>query len=239
MGKRKLQRFAETATFGNVFQRDCELSGRWSKDYFGNDHPIVLELGCGRGEYTVNLGRETPGKNLIGIDIKGARLWRGAKTAIEEGLKNIAFLRVQIETIENYFSPGEVSEIWITFPDPQPQVSRSRKRLTSPRFLNHYHTILRPGGTIHLKTDNDGLYDFTLEMIQKYGLHLHGFTADLYNSEILDDILSIKTTYESVYLKKGKNINYIRFSLPAGYTHVDWKEAHRQWAQETQQEPLK
>src|SRR3546814_12506704 len=136
MGKRKLQRFAESETFGNVFQRDCELKGRWNSNYFPNDNPLVLELGCGRGEYTVNLGRKMPEKNFIGVDIKGARLWRGAKTAFEEQMENLAFLRLQIETLEDYFAAGEVREIWTTFPDPQLQLSRDRKCLNSPRSLH-------------------------------------------------------------------------------------------------------
>lgn len=236
MAKRKLQRFAETSSFGNVFQRDCGLSGRWNADYFHNTHPLVLELGCGRGEYTVNLARRNPGANFIGVDIKGARLWRGAKTALQEGLSNVAFLRTQIETIEDYFSPGEVSEIWITFPDPQPQHGRSRKRLTSPRFLNYYHSILRPGGRIHLKTDNKGLYEYTLQMTERHGLTLHDHTSDLYESRLLNETLSIRTTYESVYLEKGQKIRYLCFSLPETYTPVDWKEDHRQWTQELQNE---
>lgn len=230
MGKRKLQRFAETETFDNVFDRNCQLRGNWNSDYFGNDQPLVLELGCGRGEYTVNMGRQIPEKNFIGVDIKGARLWRGAKTAFEEKLGNIAFLRVQIETIENYFAPGEVSELWITFPDPQPQVSRAKKRLTSPRFLNNYHRILRPKGDIHLKTDSRGLYEYTLEIIKEYGLLLETETDDLYSGAALPSrFLSIQTKYESVYLKQGKKINYIRFRFPEDYKAVDWKAAHKEW----------
>ncbi|TCS89156.1 tRNA (guanine-N7-)-methyltransferase [Anseongella ginsenosidimutans] len=238
MTKRKLQRFAETETFGNVFHKQCEFKGNWNTSYFRNENPIVLELGCGRGEYTVNMGQKMPKKNFIGIDIKGARLWRGAKTAYEEGMKNIAFLRIQIETIENFFAPGEVSELWITFPDPQIQVSRARKRLTSPRFLNHYHQILRPGGRIHLKTDSRELYEFTLEMIERYGLILHNYTHDLYGSQLLDDTLSIQTKYESVYLREGKNIHYLCFSLPENYQPIDWKEAHKQ-ARGSLDEPTK
>lgn len=232
MGKRKLQRFAETETFGNVFTYDCELRGKWHDAFFHNNHPIVLELGCGRGEYTVNMGRTNPERNYIGVDVKGARLWRGAKTAFEEGLKNIAFLRVRIETIENFFAPGEVDEIWITFPDPQPQVSRAKKRLTAPRFLNHYHRILAPGGLIHLKTDSSQLFEFTLEMIEQYKLILHTHTSDLYGGDQLPDpALAIQTKYESVYLQMGKKINYIRFGLPEDYEPVDWKDAHRRWSE--------
>lgn len=232
MGKRKLQRFAETETFGNVFQYECELKGKWNTGYFRNNNPLVLELGCGRGEYTVSMGEKMPEKNFIGIDIKGARLWRGAKTAFEQKISNIAFLRIQIETIEDYFEPAEVSELWITFPDPQLQISRAKKRLTSPRFLNHYHRILRPGGPIHLKTDSGELYDYTLEMIDRHGLELHTHTSDLYGSALPDESLSIQTKYESVYLREGKRIHYIRFSLPEIYEPVNWKEAHKLWVEE-------
>lgn len=236
MGKRKLQRFAETETFGNVFSYDCALRGKWNTAYFQNANPIVLELGCGRGEYTVNMGQKVPEENFIGVDVKGARLWRGAKTAFEEGMKNVAFLRVRIETIENFFAPGEVSGIWITFPDPQPQVSRAKKRLTAPRFLNHYHRILAPGGNIHLKTDSSQLYDFTLEMVEHYGLNLHTHTSDLYgDAGLADPFLAIQTKYESIYLSQGKKINYIRFSIPGYYQPVDWKAAHREWSEKKQQ----
>lgn len=200
-------------TFKNVFQFDPVHKGQWNKNYFKNDHPIVLELGCGRGEYTVNLAQVFPEKNFIGIDIKGARIWRGAKTAIEEQMDNVAFLRIQIESILDYFNAGEISEIWITFPDPQPQISRERKRLTSDRFLAYYKALLHAGGLVHLKTDNDGLYAYTLDKIAELGLADLGHTADLYNSALLDELLSIQTTYEKIYRDKGKNINYVRFSF--------------------------
>ena len=173
----------------------------------------MLELACGKGEYTVNLARLFPGKNFIGIDYKGNRIWRGAKTALEEGVPNVAFLRIQIETILDYFGEGEVDEIWITFPDPQPQLSREKKRLTSSRFLDKYKPLLKAGGFINLKTDNDGLHAYTAEKIAETGMSLHIRTEDLYNSEFADEVLSIKTYYEKKYLKHDKNINYLKFSF--------------------------
>ncbi|SMO52082.1 tRNA (guanosine(46)-N7)-methyltransferase TrmB [Solitalea koreensis] len=212
MGKYKIRQFEELKTFPNVFQKDNTLKGKWASDYFKNDHPIVLELGCGKGEYSVNQAKHTHGKNYIGIDIKGNRLWRGAKTATEEGIQNVAFLRIQIDHIEDYFEKDEVSEIWITFPDPQPQVSREKKRLTSPRFLSNYKKILKPEGFLHLKTDSDSLYEYTLGVAREQEeLIVH--TNDLYKSELLDDILEIKTYYEEKYLAQGKNINYIKLKL--------------------------
>lgn len=211
MTKRKLQRFAEIATFDNVFQRDCPLKGKWNSAYFKNENPITLELGCGRGEYTVEMARFSPERNFIGADLKGARLWRGAKTAIEEHMQNVAFLRIQIEWLPVYFEKEEIAEIWITFPDPQPQLSREKKRLTSKRFLNYYRSVLKPGGIVHLKTDNEEFFQYTLEMIKEHKLNLLASTSDLYNSSLLNEVLSIKTTYEKVYLKAGKKICYLSF----------------------------
>lgn len=216
MGKDKLRRYAEIATFPTAFDRSCTLKGKWNSDYFKNDQPIVLELGCGRGEYTIDQALLHPHKNFIGIDVKGARLWRGAKTAFEESIPNAAFLRIQIEHLENYFEKNEVSEIWITFPDPQPQLSREKKRLTSLRFLNHYRAILVEGGSVHLKTDNLVLYGYTLETIAKNNLHLKRNTDHLYAADFLDDTLSIKTTYEKKYLQQGIRIKYIEFIITGG-----------------------
>lgn len=215
MGKDKLRRFAEVSTFSNVVQLDAgkPFKGKWASDFFKNDNPVVLELACGKGEYTVNLGRLFPQKNFIGIDYKGNRIWRGAKTALEEGVDNVGFLRIQIETILDYFGDGEVDEIWITFPDPQPQISREKKRLTSPRFLQKYKQILKHKGHINLKTDDDGLHAYTSEKIDELGLNLHVKTEDLYNSEHADEVLSIKTYYEKKYLQDNKNINYLKFSF--------------------------
>lgn len=215
MGKDKIRRFAEIDTFSNVFQMDGgkPLKGNWAKGFFKNDNPVVVELACGKGEYTVNLAQMFPGKNFIGVDYKGNRIWRGAKTAIEDDVPNVAFLRIQIENLIDYFEENEVSEIWITFPDPQPQLSREKKRLTSDRFLNMYRVILTPGGYINLKTDNDGFYEYTAGKVQELGLNEHVNTADLYHSEFADEVLSIKTYYEKKYLLHNKNINYLKFSF--------------------------
>ena len=216
MGKDKLRRFAEVETFKNVLQLDAgkPFKGSWAKDFFKNDNPVVLELACGKGEYTVNLAQLFPSKNFIGIDYKGNRIWRGAKTALEEGVENVAFVRIQIENLLDYFAQGEVDEIWITFPDPQPQISREKKRLTSPRFLDKYKIILKPGGAVNLKTDNDGLHAYTAEKIKELGLTQHIRTEDLYHSPYADEVLSIKTYYEKKYLAHNKNINYLKFSFP-------------------------
>jgi len=215
MGKDKLRRFAEIETFSNVLQLDAgkPYKGQWSKTFFKNDNPVVLELACGKGEYTVNLAVMFPDKNFIGIDYKGNRIWRGAKTALEDGVSNVAFIRMQIETLTEFFAPDEIDEIWITFPDPQPQLSREKKRLTSPRFLNMYTEVLKPGGCVNLKTDNDGFYAYTAEKIKELNLKEHINTADLYKSEYADEVLSIKTYYEKKYLKDNKNINYLKFSF--------------------------
>ena len=215
MGKDKLRRFAEVSTFSNVVQLDAgkPLKGKWSQEFFKNNQPVVLELACGKGEYTVNLGRLFPEKNFIGIDYKGNRIWRGAKTALEDGVSNVGFLRIQIEAILDYFTDGEIDEIWITFPDPQPQISREKKRLTSPRFLEKYKQLLKPGGYVNLKTDNAGLHAYTAEKIEELGLKLHIRTEDLYHSEYADEVLSIKTYYEKKYLQDNKNINYLKFSF--------------------------
>ena len=221
MAKRKLQRFAENDTFSNLIQPrglgyppiGFHLRGKWNELFFKNNNPIVLELGCGRGEYTVNLAKFFPDKNFIGIDIKGARLWRGAKTAIEESMHNVGFMRIAIDQIEWFFGENEVSEIWITFPDPQPQISREKKRLTSGNFINKYLNFIKKGGIIHLKTDNKPLFDYTLEVVQERGYQINTATSDLYNSGINDDILDIKTTYEKIFLKQGFPICYLNFTI--------------------------
>lgn len=221
MGKDKLRRFAENETFPNMFQAqyiDLErengfsLKGEWRKDFFKNNNPIVLELGCGKGEYTVGLGRKYKDKNFIGVDIKGARMWRGCKTSIEENLNNIAFLRTHVQIIDKYFSEGEVDEIWITFCDPQ--LKKPNKRLTSPRFLDIYSRILKPGGIIHLKTDSQELYDYTLEEVlipNNYKIHYN--TNDLYSTEDMHEVKEIKTYYENIYLKENKPITYLEFEI--------------------------
>lgn len=215
MGKDKLRRFAEIATFNNVLELEAgqPFKGNWGRDHFKNNNPVVLELACGKGEYAVNLAQLSPQKNFIGVDYKGNRIWRGAKTALEDGVNNVAFLRIQIESLLDYFGPGEIDEIWITFPDPQPQLSREKKRLTSPRFLEMYKQVLKPGGFVNLKTDNDDFYAYTAEKINEFGLNLHINTPHLYHSEYADEVLSIKTYYEKKYLQHNKNINYLKFSF--------------------------
>nr|WP_221270921.1 tRNA (guanosine(46)-N7)-methyltransferase TrmB [Pedobacter sp. AK017] len=215
VGKDKLRKFAEIDTFPNVYQLDegKELKGKWAAQHFKNDHPVVLELACGKGEYAVSLAKMFPKKNFIGVDLKGNRIWRGARTGVDEGITNLAFLRIQIEDIVDFFGENEVDEIWITFPDPQPQDSREKKRLTFPGFLDRYRMFLKPGGKINLKTDNDGLYLYTVEKVEELGLKCHKKTDQLYKSELYDDVLSIKTHYERIYLKHDKNINYIQFSF--------------------------
>jgi len=217
--KRKLARFAENETFPHLFQpkmfppADHELKGNWHRTFFKNTNPIVLELGCGRGEYTVNLAEKFPEKNFVGVDWKGARLWRGAKTSFDNKMPNVAFLRIMIQNLLYFFSKEEVSEIWITFPDPQPQQSRERKRLTSPRFMDMYRQILIDGGIIHLKTDNKGFYDYTLDVIGENKYRKIYFTDDLYHSDAGNEILGIKTTYEKMFLEKGSKICYLEFAF--------------------------
>ncbi|PRD46024.1 tRNA (guanosine(46)-N7)-methyltransferase TrmB [Sphingobacterium haloxyli] len=213
MGKDKLRKFAEVATFKNVVQLDAgkDYKGEWAAKFFGNNNPVVLELACGKGEYTVNLAKMFPHINFIGVDYKGNRIWRGAKTALEEGIDNVGFLRIQIETVLEHFAENEVTEIWITFPDPQPQESREKKRLTNPKFLEKYKTILNDNGVMHLKTDNDGFYAYTLEQIALLKLPKIKETTDLYHSNLVDDVLSIKTYYERKYLADNKNINYVQW----------------------------
>lgn len=227
MGKNKLKKFAEMEQLPNVFQYtfatlnagDCPMKGRWNADYFKNDNPIVLELGCGKGEYTVGLAKRVPGKNYIGIDIKGARMWTGAKQATVEGLANVAFLRTNIELVDRFFVPGEVSEIWITFPDPQ--MKKVRKRLTGTRFLDLYRHILVPGGLVHLKTDSPFLYTYTDALVRENSLPVEVNTADLYHSGLNDEILDIKTFYEQQWLERGLPIKYIKFHLEAGRELVE------------------
>lgn len=220
MAKHKLQRFDEMAGFSHVFQPSTEIcrsdsfsmKGKWASEYFKNNNPIVLELGCGKGEYTVGLAEKFLNKNFIGVDIKGARMWRGAKTAIDNKLTNVAFVRCRIDNICSIFGTEEINEIWITFPDPQP--GKAKKRLTSPKFLNHYTNFLQKTGFVNLKTDNTMLYEYTLNVINHNNLNPVKNTEDLYNSDISDDILSIKTHYESLFLKQGIPIKFIRFQLP-------------------------
>jgi tRNA (guanine-N7-)-methyltransferase len=212
MGKNKLKKFAEMETFSNVFQPPYKpMSGRWGEAYFHNDHPIVLELGCGRGEYTVGLARKYPEKNFIGVDIKGARMWAGAKEAETEGLKNVAFLRTNIEFITDFFAEDEVDEIWITFCDPQ--MKKATKRLTSTYFMQRYHHIVKPGGQIHLKTDSPFLYTYTTEMLRLNPYPVQAITDDLYACAQYPDAQALQTHYEKQWLDRGMSIKYIAWQL--------------------------
>ena len=216
MGQKKLERFAAIATYPNVFQYPENMQGKWHS-FFGNPHPIVLELACGKGEYTVALGEKYPEQNFMGVDLKGNRIWKGATQALENKMKNVAFLRTQIEKIANYFEPGEVDEIWITFPDPQLRLSRAKKRLTHPRFLRSYKHILKQGGIIHLKTDSPDLYAFTKDVIAWCGLDLLMDMPDVHAHTHVPDYLYIKTYYESLDISGSNKIFYLRFSIPEGW----------------------
>ena len=213
MGQKKLIRFAEIKTFPNVLQFPENMKGNWHH-HFKNEHPITLELACGKGEYALGLASRFPQKNFIGIDIKGNRLWVGAKKALAVPLKNVAFLRIQIDKITDYFAPGEVDEIWITFPDPQLRFSKMKKRLTHPQFLRRYHQILKPGGLIHLKTDSPDLYYFTKEVCIMFNCKIHTDYEDLYEQQNLKEELMIKTHYENLDIAQSKRVHYICFSLP-------------------------
>jgi|SRR5689334_2557260 len=213
MAHKKLMRFAELETFENVLQFPKNVKGKWSA-FFKNENPIVLELACGKGEYAVGLGFLHHQKNFIGIDIKGNRIWVGAKKALENKLDNVAFLRTQIDQVTEYFSTGEVSEIWITFPDPQLRKSKAKKRLTHPKFLRLYQQLLKPRGYIHLKTDSPDLYNFTKVVIEMYNCVLHKDQENLYSHDTISEELKIKTHYESLDIAQSKRIHYLCFSLP-------------------------
>lgn len=213
MGQKKLIRFEELKTFTQVLQYPENMAGHWA-DHFGNTKPITLELACGKGEYAIGLARLHSERNFIGIDLKGNRLWVGAKITERNQLRNVAFLRTQIDRIAEYFQPGEVKEIWITFPDPQLRWSKLKKRLTHPKFLRLYQQVLKPGGKIHLKTDSPDLYSFTKQVVELYKLIVHADTADLYHSNILNPELQIKTHYESLDIAGSSRIHYLCFSLP-------------------------
>ncbi len=220
MGKGKLAKFVDLASYPHVFEYPYsvvdnvpfEMKGKWGESFFKNDHPIVLELGCGRGEYTVGLGRLFPDKNFVGVDIKGARMWSGATESLRSGMTNVAFLRTNIEIIDRFFATDEVSEIWLTFSDPQ--MKKPTKRLTSSYFLERYRKFLKDGGLVHLKTDSNFLYTYTKLLIEENHLSVQVQTDDLYHSGQADEILSIQTYYEQQWLDRGLNIKYIKFALP-------------------------
>jgi len=224
-GKQKLQHFAEMKEFPHVFEPELEevfrndyrLKGKWKSDFFKNDNPLVLELACGKGEYSFGMAKIYPEKNFIGVDIKGARMWKGAKDSLEEGLYNIAFLRTRIEFIEGCFGTNEVDEIWITFPDPQPKDRQEKKRLTGPMFIKRYREFLKPGGSVNLKTDNQFFYEFTLDQIKTQGYTLEAETDKVYGEFLqkqdpkLQEALQIRTHYERIFTKRGHSIHYLRF----------------------------
>lgn len=229
MSKRnKLQKFAELLTFPNVYENynpkephliglngeEVTLKGKWRSEHFKNDHPITLELACGRGEYTLDLARRYPEQNFIGVDVKGARIWKGARIGIEEKLDNVAFLRTRIEQIALFFEPGEVDEIWITFPDPFLRKSKANRRLTAPNFIKAYRKILKPGGFVHLKTDEPNLYEFSLEVLaEDPKVEILYQDDDIYAKELPFPELETKTYYEKIHLAEGKKIKYIRFTI--------------------------
>lgn len=220
--KNKLKRFKENESFDNVIQPsreelvtgDFQLNGQWNKTFFKNDQPLVLELGCGKGEYSVGLAKKFPDRNFIGIDIKGARFWRGAKTAIEEGISNVGFLRIQIELIEYAFAENEVDEIWITFPDPQIKYKRTKHRMTNTHFLEKYRKVLKPDGVLNLKTDSEFMHGYTLGLLHGEGHEIIYANHDVYRQQgSPEEVTGIQTFYESQYLEQNKPITYIRFKL--------------------------
>lgn len=220
MAKHKLFRFSENETFPNLIQlpytkviEGVPHKGKWAKDFFNNKQSLILELGCGKGEYTIGLAKRYPENNFIGVDVKGARLWRGCRTSNDEQMNNVGFIRTQIELIDHYFEKEEVSEIWITFPDPQPKEFKARKRLTNPLFLERYRKFLAKDGLIHLKTDNTPFFDYTLEVIKEEGHHLIFHERDVYNSDCEGALIEIQTFYEKKYLELGQPIHYLKFQL--------------------------
>lgn len=220
MGKNKISRFEENLGFSHLFQRSFEqlqngfhLKGKWNRDFFGNDNPIVLELGCGKGEYAIGLAQRHPGKNYIGMDIKGARMWVGCKKVEELGLKNVAFIRTRITLIENFFAENEVDEIWLTFSDPHPRKGHARKRLSSPQYLARYSSFLKDDHLIHLKTDNPGLFEYTREVIREEGHLLGDISDDVYGKGAPPEVMEIQTFYEQMWIEEGRTIYYLNFKM--------------------------
>lgn len=215
--RNKIKRFADNAERENIIEPGKELyeqiQGRWNEVYFKNAHPITVELACGKGDYTIGLARKFPDRNFVGVDIKGSRIWYGSSTAVEEEMQNVAFLRTQILLIEKFFAENELSELWITFPDPRPRDRDVRRRLTHSRYLKMYQRILKEGGLFHLKTDDRPFFDFTLEMLETFPVKNLVQTTDLYESPLLEEHFGIQTTYEKRWLKEGKKINYLRCEM--------------------------
>jgi tRNA (guanine-N7-)-methyltransferase len=218
MSRKKLVRFAQNEVNPNVVQAGKpifdQIKGQWNAVQFANDQPLVVELACGRGEFTLGLGRQYPNQNFIGVDIKGSRIWKGSSSATAEGIHTVAFLRTQIQQLQDFFAPGEISELWITFPDPFPRDGDEKRRLTSPKFLEMYKQLVKTGGLIHFKTDNTGLYEYTdLVLNDRPDCQIHYNTADFYESELRDAHHGIKTRYEKIFSDKGEKIKYIQFSF--------------------------
>ena len=218
MSRKKLVRFAQNEVNPNVVQAGKpifeQIKGQWNALQFANDQPLIVELACGRGEFTLGLGRQYPNQNFIGVDIKGSRIWKGSSNATAEGIHTVAFLRTQIQQLQDFFAPGEISELWITFPDPFPRDGDEKRRLTSPKFLEMYKQLVKPGGLIHFKTDNTGLYEYTdLVLNDRPDCQIHFNTADFYESELRDAHHGIKTRYEKIFSDKGEKIKYIQFSF--------------------------
>jgi tRNA (guanine-N7-)-methyltransferase len=218
MGRKKLERFKANEENRNVIQPGKEIystiKGTWKQGFFQNDKPLVVELACGRGEFAVGLARVTPDKNFIGVDIKGSRIWKGSTMAMEENLQNVAFLRAQIEQLDQYFEPNEIDQLWITFPDPRPKDRDEKRRLTSPRFLEMFKVLVKTDGKVHFKTDNTGLYEYTLEILNgRSDTEIIKQTPDFYDSSWKDDHFGIKTRYEKMFSEKGEKIKYISFQF--------------------------
>ncbi|MBR9860801.1 tRNA (guanosine(46)-N7)-methyltransferase TrmB [bacterium] len=215
MGKKnKLTKFAEVTSFKNCFEYNKEISGKWNQDYFPKANKITVELACGKGEYTIGLAERNPERNFIGVDVKGNRIWKGAQYALDQDLQNVAFHRMQIGNITEYFGEEEVDEFWITFPDPQPRKGKAKKRLTHPNFLAKYRHISKPDAVLNLKTDDTGFYEFTKEVIEEEGLELLLDSDDVYAwDEAPEELLNIQTFYEKMWLDEGKKIKYLRFKL--------------------------
>jgi tRNA (guanine-N7-)-methyltransferase len=220
MAQKKLERFAAIKTFSNVLEYPSGMKGKWH-DFFKNNNPLILELACGRGEYTVGMAGLFPGQNFIGVDVKGNRMFIGAKKCLAGNIINAGFLRTQIEKLTDYFEPGEVAEIWITFPDPQLRISKAKKRLTHPRFLRLYRQVLKPGGYIHLKTDSPDLYRFTKKVAELYALKIVEDSDNVYADPAVKAELTIKTHYESLDIAQSKKIHYLKFTLPASLKNID------------------